>query len=617
MSKRKPTPPIAAEGWRSVEEHDNPRPSRPRSRASSPTAPASSTAPRVASSCSSSAARWRSPASPHARRLQGSARRRSCPTTSSRPTSSPARRCTTRRRCQHGGSPRRILATAWEGRPTKIEGNPEHPTTKGVDLVVRSGGDPLAVRRHPRPRAQAARRRAAAGCSSASTIGAHLEALKADGGAKLAFLVEPSCVAAARPRCRSASPPPSRRRAGTRTTCSAIDEAYEGARIAFGRPLETQLDLTKAKVVVSLDADFLGGWPMYLSAQRQWAERRAPGAEMSRLYVAEAMLSCTGMMADHRLRTRSVGHRTRRPRAPRRGQRAAAPMPATPRRTPGSRRWPRISRRRGGDAVVVVGPRQPAAVHALVHAINAALKSTAVRYTAPLLPTLRAALGARRRAQGGPRRHAVHHARGTRSTRRRASSASPQLLAKVPNAIYLAHARGRDRAARGLDRPARARARELGRCAAPPTARVTLQQPLITPLFNGISHGRAVVGVPRRRRHGRLQPPARGLPDARRGRLPAHAAQGPRRRQRADRRRSTALQSGAVTGAADKLTAAAARDSRSTSSPDRKVLDGRFANNVWLQELPDAVTKLTWDNALILSPRWGAPSSSRPTTAPR
>src|SRR5258705_8492584 len=84
-----------------------------------------------------------------------------------------------------------------------------------------------------------------------------------------------------------------------------MDEAYEGARIAFGRPLETQLDLTKAKVVISLDADFLGGWPNWLSAQRQWAERRAPGADMSRLYVAEAALSCTGMMADHRLRSRT------------------------------------------------------------------------------------------------------------------------------------------------------------------------------------------------------------------------------------------------------------------------------------------------------------------------
>ena len=35
---------------------------------------------------------------------------------------------------------------------------------------------------------------------------------------------------------------------------------------------------------------------------------------------------------------------------------------------------------------------------------------------------------------------------------------------------------------------------------------------------------------------------------------------------------------------------------------DPKVYDGRFANNGWLQELPDALTKITWDNAAFISP---------------
>ena len=37
--------------------------------------------------------------------------------------------------------------------------------------------------------------------------------------------------------------------------------------------------------------------------------------------------------------------------------------------------------------------------------------------------------------------------------------------------------------------------------------------------------------------------------------------------------------------------------------PDPTLFDGRFANNGWLQELPKPVTKLTWDNAAILSPK--------------
>ena len=36
--------------------------------------------------------------------------------------------------------------------------------------------------------------------------------------------------------------------------------------------------------------------------------------------------------------------------------------------------------------------------------------------------------------------------------------------------------------------------------------------------------------------------------------------------------------------------------------PDPTILDGRFANNGWLQETPKPLTKLTWDNVVIVSP---------------
>ena len=344
---------------------------------------------------------------------------------------------------------------------------------------------------------------------------------------------------------------------------------------------------------------------MWLSAQRQWAERRAPGADMSRLYVAEAMLSCTGMMADHRLRTRTSDIAQRRPRAPRRGHAAAAAMPATPRRRPGSRRWPRISAPAGGDAVVVVGPRQPAAVHALVHAINAALKSNAVAlHGAGRWRSYEPLLGARRRDQGRPRRHARASPPGTRSTRRRATSASTSSLGKVPNAIYLAPLRGRDGAARGVDPAARARARELGRCphrrrhgrAAAAAHHAAVQRHLASPSCGRRSSAKAA----------RAATTCCARPTRRSTRLAfqRHAAQGRRRRQRADQGDDGAAD-GAPSPARPTSSPRRRRGLELNFVPDYKVFDGRYANNVWLQELPDPVTKLTWDNALMLSPATG------------
>jgi len=80
------------------------------------------------------------------------------------------------------------------------------------------------------------------------------------------------------------------------------DNVYEGAKLAFGEPVETRYDLSKADVIVSLDADFLyAGFPGSARYTRDFAARRNPDANMNRLYVIESTPSSTGMKADHRL----------------------------------------------------------------------------------------------------------------------------------------------------------------------------------------------------------------------------------------------------------------------------------------------------------------------------
>src|SRR5206468_11345835 len=78
------------------------------------------------------------------------------------------------------------------------------------------------------------------------------------------------------------------------------DNVYEGARMAFGQPVETTYKLEAADVIVSLDADFLSaGFPGTTRYARDFAKRRDPDSElMSRLYVIERTPSATGAKAD-------------------------------------------------------------------------------------------------------------------------------------------------------------------------------------------------------------------------------------------------------------------------------------------------------------------------------
>ena len=85
------------------------------------------------------------------------------------------------------------------------------------------------------------------------------------------------------------------------------DNVLEGAKLAFGQPVETQYDFSKADVILSLDADFLyAGFPGFTRYVRDFAKRRNPDAgEMSRLYVVESTPTSTGARADHRLPVRA------------------------------------------------------------------------------------------------------------------------------------------------------------------------------------------------------------------------------------------------------------------------------------------------------------------------
>ncbi|MFZ1006891.1 MAG: TAT-variant-translocated molybdopterin oxidoreductase [Candidatus Sulfotelmatobacter sp.] len=149
------------------------------------------------------------------------------------------------------------------------------------------------------------------------------------------------------------------------------DNVLEGAKLAFGQPVETRYDFEKADVIVSLDADFLyAGFPGNVRYIRDFAKRRDPDGKMNRLYVIESTPTTTGAKADHRWPARAmevieiaaiIGER-------RQGQNGSAHSSSD---FAVAVDQELVNHR--GAGLVVVGDHQPPTVHALAHMLNAQL----------------------------------------------------------------------------------------------------------------------------------------------------------------------------------------------------------------------------------------------------
>ena len=87
-------------------------------------------------------------------------------------------------------------------------------------------------------------------------------------------------------------------------TYDAIDSGIHqrAATQAFGQPVQPVFNFDKAKVILSLDCDFLGGEDDAHNHIRKFAAGRKAGDGMSRLYAVESLFTLTGANADHRLR---------------------------------------------------------------------------------------------------------------------------------------------------------------------------------------------------------------------------------------------------------------------------------------------------------------------------
>ncbi|MBX3223241.1 MAG: 4Fe-4S dicluster domain-containing protein [Labilithrix sp.] len=515
-----------------------------------------------------------------------------------------------------------LLVESHEGRPTKVEGNPRHPASLGAagafeQASVLSLYDPTRARAVTERGSVVAWSR----LEEALTEGTWTSAA----GDGLHFLLEPTsspAIAAVLADVRARLP----RAVVSFHSPLMPQNQWEGALIAFGRVLEPRLALERADVVVALDADFLTTGPARLRLARAFADRRSTLDAMIRLYSVEALYTVTGAAADHRLRVRAgevlaiaaaLASAVGLPNLPA-GVPAALAAPAEPHRAFIEAAARDLAAHRG-RSVVIAGHAQPPEVHALAHAINAALDNLGATVTLAPSPIVAAgdmahdtAMLASALDAGAVDTLVICGTNVTYASP--ADQAFTELLGRARQTAYLGLHED-ETSARCTFMIPEAHALESWGDTRAFDGTTSIVQPLIDPLFGGRTALEVLSlfsGADRAR--GMI---ARKTPyDLVRAHF--HDDLPPGATRDFEQRWRRALKLGIVEGTAiDPIEARvdwaglAKRLARTAPAPppaielvirpDPRVYDGRFASNAWLLELPAPVTNLTWTNAATLS----------------
>ena len=278
-----------------------------------------------------------------------------------------------------------VLVESHDGRPTKIEGNPQHPCSCGsTDAHAQAAvydlysPDRVMSEKYPGVMEGGAVRKWEDFDRFARRLNEELASEKGKGFAILTEQVPSPAVRLLREAVKAKFPEAS----WHSYEASDASEALKGAEIAFGAKLVMRPRFDKAERVLALDSDFLGTEADGVFHSRCFAEKRKDEEHMNRLYVVESTYTVTGTMADHRYRlaasqvgaylvalAREVSQFDRL-------LKGAIPktLPAAGEFDP---KWVKAVSRdlvdHGTRSLIVVGPRQPAWVHSLAHSLNESL----------------------------------------------------------------------------------------------------------------------------------------------------------------------------------------------------------------------------------------------------
>jgi molybdopterin-containing oxidoreductase family iron-sulfur binding subunit len=525
-----------------------------------------------------------------------------------------------------------VIVESHEGRPTKIDGNPGHPASLGASSV-RIQASVLGLYDPDRSQAIRLKGEPKSWSDFVTAWGQLSQAHAADGGAGLAVLSESFSSPTL---ARLASEFRTRYPRATWATYEAVSDENRlaGLRSATGRDLDLKLRLDQASVIVALDADPLLTDPEMIHHTRGFAAGRragASGGEMNRLYAVEGIYSLTGAMADHRLRLESrqiapfLAALTARLAPPAAGAAsvAGASLPGV------DPRWidalAKDLHANQGKGLIVVGDRQPAAVHAAVCALNTYLGNTGktVSYFETkdaALPSV-GSLASLVSAMNAGSVQTLVVLGGNPVFDAPADLDFATAMAKVPHSIALGQTFDETSSKAEWHIP-RAHYLESWGDARAVGGTLSVVQPLILPLFGGRTAVEVlglVVGDKDRPGYDIVretwQPILSGgefdgkwnrvlhdgflagseLPEV----VPKVTATPFAELAR--------LVGGADTAGSGQAKMGSPSGLEIVFLPSPWLHDGRFANDGWLQELPDPITKLTWDNPALVSPKTAEP----------
>jgi MoCo/4Fe-4S cofactor protein with predicted Tat translocation signal len=513
-----------------------------------------------------------------------------------------------------GGVARPLLVTSFDGRPIKIEGNPSHPYSATVPDKIGSAdamaqASVLELYDPDRSRELVDRTVDPPMVRSWQDFRAALDPqllkLRGSDGTGLAVLSE-----------TSSSPTTQRLQAKfLKAFPKATWHEYEplsndnelaGGKLAFGSPRRIVLQLDKASVVVSFDADLLGTHPAHTKYASDWSSRRrsADQGEMNRVHIAESCLSTTGTVADERFATRPSRMGALLAALAAKVGVGAAANSLSNEETAFVEAAAADLLANKGTGVVAVGSHLPAELHQLGHAINekiGAFGSTAmaIDVAGDDRPSHLDSITALKLAIESKSITSLLILGGNPVYDAPSEMQFAKLIDSVPFSIRLGLYED-ETSLRCKWHVPRAHYLETWGDGRAWDGTISVQQPMIEPLYDGKSINEflaIVLGEKEADGDSLVRATfASLLPDGdfeksyrkvlHDGLLPGSAAK---------------PATGTVAAPANYSAPAISTDLEIRYQQSLGLYDGRFCNSGWLQEMPDPITKVTWDNPAYFS----------------